>query len=112
MKKENIQFENSAGEKLAGILDLPTSTPRAYALFAHCFTCSKNIRAATIISRALIEAGFAVLRFDFTGLGQSERTAFLLPWQSPQSALQPTRLMWRICSLTSGKSWRRQAAPR
>jgi putative redox protein len=72
MKKENIQFENSAGEKLAGILDLPTSTPRAYALFAHCFTCSKNIRAATIISRALIEAGFAVLRFDFTGLGQSE----------------------------------------
>ncbi len=72
MRKENIQFKNSAGENLAGVLDLPTAKPRAYALFAHCFTCSKNIRAATTISRALTEAGFAVLRFDFTGLGQSE----------------------------------------
>ena len=51
---------------------MPTTEPRAYALFAHCFTCSKNIKAATTISRSLTEAGFAVLRFDFTGLGQSE----------------------------------------
>jgi len=72
MQKKNVTFENSAGEKLAGILDLPLAKPRAYALFAHCFTCSKNLRAATNISRALTDAGFAVLRFDFTGLGQSE----------------------------------------
>lgn len=72
MQKKNLTFENSAGEKLAGILDLPVMRPHAYALFAHCFTCSKNLRAATNISQALTDAGFAVLRFDFTGLGQSE----------------------------------------
>lgn len=72
MQSKNVSFENSAGEKLAGILDLPVATPRAYAVFAHCFTCSKNLRAASNISRALTHAGFAVLRFDFTGLGQSE----------------------------------------
>ena len=72
MQSKNVDFENDAGDKLAGILDLPLTTPRAYALFAHCFTCSKNLRAATNISRALTGAGYAVLRFDFTGLGQSE----------------------------------------
>jgi putative redox protein len=72
MRKQSVKFQNSAGEQLAGILDLPLASPRAFALFAHCFTCSKNLRAATNISRALTEAGFAVLRFDFTGLGQSE----------------------------------------
>jgi putative redox protein len=46
--------------------------PLAYALFAHCFTCSKNIKAIAHISRALTRAGLAVLRFDFTGLGESE----------------------------------------
>lgn len=72
MRKQKLSFENKAGEKLSGILDLPVGKPRAFALFAHCFTCSKNLRAATTISHALTEAGFAVLRFDFTGLGQSE----------------------------------------
>lgn len=72
MQKKNVTFENSASEKLAGVLDLPVSPPRAYALFAHCFTCSKNLKAATNISHALTDAGIAVLRFDFTGLGQSE----------------------------------------
>mgnify|MGYP001824937914 CR=1 FL=1 len=72
MKKLNVNFSNDAGEQLAGILDLPESAPRAYALFAHCFTCSKNLRASTNISQALTAAGYAVLRFDFTGLGQSE----------------------------------------
>ncbi|MGD2123908.1 MAG: alpha/beta hydrolase [Gemmatimonadota bacterium] len=46
--------------------------PRAYALFAHCFTCTKNLRAVVAISRALCEEGFSVMRFDFTGLGESE----------------------------------------
>jgi putative redox protein len=51
---------------------MPAATPRAFAIFAHCFTCSKNARAATHISRGLCDKGIAVLRFDFTGLGNSE----------------------------------------
>ncbi len=47
-------------------------TPRSFALFAHCFTCSKDLKAIHYISRALSDAGIAVFRFDFTGLGQSE----------------------------------------
>ncbi|OFW98695.1 MAG: hypothetical protein A3E78_12700 [Alphaproteobacteria bacterium RIFCSPHIGHO2_12_FULL_63_12] len=62
----------SAGATLAGALELPRGQPRAYALFAHCFSCSKDIRAAREIARSLRGAGFAVLRFDFTGLGASE----------------------------------------
>jgi len=72
MQSKKIRFPNTAGEMLSGILDLPIGRPRAFALFAHCFTCSKNLLAATHVSRALTGAGFAVLRFDFTGLGQSE----------------------------------------
>ncbi len=71
MQSIKVNFANSAGESLAGILDSPAGPPRAYALFAHCFTCSKNLKAATNISRAMTRAGIAVLRFDFTGLGQS-----------------------------------------
>lgn len=72
MPRKDVRFENDNGESLAGILDTPESTPAAYALFAHCFTCSKNLKAATHLTRALLDAGIAVLRFDFTGLGQSE----------------------------------------
>jgi putative redox protein len=72
MPNIKVQFPNAAGQMLAGILDLPAGAPRAYALFAHCFTCSKNLRAVNSISRAMTDAGLAVLRFDFTGLGQSE----------------------------------------
>lgn len=71
MQKESVTFVNDDGETLSGVLDLPLSRPRAYALFAHCFTCSKNLRGATNVSQALTDAGFAVLRFDFTGLGDS-----------------------------------------
>jgi putative redox protein len=56
---------------LAACLELPDGAPRGFALFAHCFTCSKVAAAATRISRALTDSGIAVLRFDFTGLGQS-----------------------------------------
>ena len=72
MQNLNVTFENQKGEILSGILDLPTEEPVAYALFAHCFTCSKNLRAASNIARALNDERIAVLRFDFTGLGQSE----------------------------------------
>jgi uncharacterized OsmC-like protein/alpha-beta hydrolase superfamily lysophospholipase len=68
-----VTFPGAAGYALAARLDLPSSiAPRAYILFAHCFTCSKDSRAASFISEALTDAGFAVLRFDFTGLGDSE----------------------------------------
>lgn len=72
MQSKRIGFDNGDGETLSGILDLPAGKPKAFALFAHCFTCSKNIRAAGHIARAMANAGIAVLRFDFTGLGQSE----------------------------------------
>ncbi|MGI9235368.1 MAG: bifunctional alpha/beta hydrolase/OsmC family protein [Woeseiaceae bacterium] len=72
MPSKNISFENESRDALSAILDVPTTPPVAYALFAHCFTCSKNLKAATNIARALNGAGIAVLRFDFTGLGQSE----------------------------------------
>lgn len=70
--REKLTFTNRRGEKLAALLERPQAGVRAYALFAHCFTCSKNIGTATRISRALASRGFAVLRFDFTGLGNSE----------------------------------------
>ena len=66
---EKITFANAAGELLAARLDRPAGAPRAFALFAHCFTCSKDVFAASRISQGLAERGFAVLRFDFTGLG-------------------------------------------
>lgn len=72
MRHEKIVFNNQEGLQLAGRLELPTGPPRAFAIFAHCFTCSKNSVAATRISRKLTDDGFAVLRFDFTGLGSSE----------------------------------------
>ncbi len=72
MHTKRISFENASGHKLAALLDLPVDdAPIAYALFAHCFTCSKNYKAVAHISRALASEGVAVLRFDFPGLGES-----------------------------------------
>jgi uncharacterized OsmC-like protein/alpha/beta superfamily hydrolase len=68
---ERITFPGSQGAELAARLDLPAGPPRAFALFAHCFTCSKDIAAASRIANALTDVGFGVLRFDFTGLGLS-----------------------------------------
>lgn len=67
-----IEFQNAAGVKLAGRLELPEQPPTSYALFAHCFTCGKDIAAASRITRALARRGQGVLRFDFTGLGGSD----------------------------------------
>ncbi|KZL20996.1 Alpha/beta hydrolase family protein [Pseudovibrio axinellae] len=66
-----LEFEGSQGAQLAARLDNPEGTPTAYALFAHCFTCSKDLSAARRIAAALTKNGIAVLRFDFTGLGNS-----------------------------------------
>lgn len=72
MLHRHVTFENAEGHELAGILDLPDAGARAFALFAHCFTGSKNLKATTHVSRALCASGIGVLRFDFTGLGESE----------------------------------------
>ena len=67
-----FDFQNCNGEVLSGRLEMPNEEPMAFALFAHCFTCSKDIIAPNIISKVLTESGIAVLRFDFTGLGNSQ----------------------------------------
>lgn len=73
MKSYNVKFPNAAGEQLSGRIDLPEDeTPRAWALFAHCFTCGKNLKSSGQIAHALTQEKIAVLRFDFTGLGDSE----------------------------------------
>src|SRR5206468_3490458 len=72
MKTERTEFAGSDGQRLAARLDAPDGPARAHALFAHCFTCGKDIFAASRIAQALTEHGIAVLRFDFTGLGASE----------------------------------------
>jgi uncharacterized OsmC-like protein/alpha/beta superfamily hydrolase len=71
IESRKIEFPGAAGGKLAARLDLPPN-PRAFALFAHCFTCGKDIFAASQIAKALTARGMAVLRFDFTGIGASE----------------------------------------
>ena len=72
MPSERFDFLNAQGLRLAGLLDNPAGEARAYALFAHCFTCGKDVHAAKRIAEALTGLGIAVLRFDFTGLGSSE----------------------------------------
>ena len=73
MNLQKITFQNNEGETLSGRLEMPADRhPHNFAIFAHCFTCTKNLLAVKNISRALTANGFAVLRFDFTGLGESE----------------------------------------
>ncbi len=71
MPSTPLHFPAAPGHELAARLELPAGEPRAYALFAHCFTCSKDSKAAAYIGQALAARGIAVLRFDFTGLGMS-----------------------------------------
>lgn len=73
MKSVKLKFTNAEGHELSGRLELPVDQRAyTYALFAHCFTCNKNLTAVRNISRALTQSGIGVLRFDFTGLGESE----------------------------------------
>ena len=74
MARVKFEFPNKDGQVLAGLLETPDAGQPTlrYALFAHCFTCGKDIAAASRISRALANRGIAVLRFDFTGLGNSD----------------------------------------
>ena len=72
MAHERFQFTGEGGHQLAAALDMPDGPVHAYALFAHCFTCGKDVLAAKRIAEGLTARGIAVLRFDFTGLGASE----------------------------------------
>lgn len=72
MRSEKITFLNKKGIELAARLDRPDEEPIAYALAAHCFTCSKDVLAMHYISQSLIAHGIGVMRFDFTGLGSSD----------------------------------------
>ena len=72
IKLQRLEFSGASGAKLAARLDVPDGPLRGYALFAHCFSCSKDLNAVRRISSGLAQRGFAVLRFDFTGLGSSE----------------------------------------
>lgn len=70
--RSKLEFPGTDGLKVAGLLETPDSNPHSFALFAHCFTCSKDVVSASRIARALVARGYAVLRFDFTGLGSSD----------------------------------------
>lgn len=72
MPTESLNITTSDGHQLAGALELPTGLVRGAAVFAHCFTCTKQSKAAKAVSQALAREGIASLRFDFTGLGASE----------------------------------------
>lgn len=73
MPRLKVEFDNHQKQALAGALELPEhGAPKAMAIFAHCFTCGKDVVAASRIARALAERGIGVLRFDFTGLGGSD----------------------------------------
>lgn len=73
MKSKKLEFPGSSGDSLSARIDLPEKgEPKACVLFAHCFTCSKNLKAVGNIARALTDRQFSVFRFDFTGLGESE----------------------------------------
>ncbi len=69
---ERVSFVGGTGFKLAGIIDIPTSSPKASVIFTHCFTCSKDLKAIVRVGRGLAELGYLVLRYDLTGLGNSE----------------------------------------
>ncbi len=71
-RSTRVFFPGHTGDLLAGIIDMPEQEPRDYLIFAHCFTCTKDIKAVVRISRLLAQHGFGVLRFDFTGLGESK----------------------------------------
>ena len=73
MNYKKVFFKNKEGNELSGYLELPLNKePHSFVLFAHCFTCNKNFFAVKNVARSLSEKGYGVLRFDFTGLGESE----------------------------------------
>jgi uncharacterized OsmC-like protein/alpha/beta superfamily hydrolase len=110
MSKIKFEFVNDKGHLLAGLLEIPPKpiVIARYALFAHCFTCGKDIAAASRISRALSAQGIAVLRFDFTGLGNSDgdfsNTNFSSNVQDLLSAAEALKQQYQAPQLLIGHS--------
>ncbi len=108
MKKSKIEFVGSDGNELSGLLEQPTGQTKAYALFAHCFTCGKDIASASRLARALVSKGYAVLRFDFTGLGGSDgdfaNTSFSSNVEDLVHAASYLRENWRAPNILIGHS--------
>jgi putative redox protein len=108
MPTERFDFANGAGHRLAGLIDSPAGEARAYALFAHCFTCGKDVHAAKRIAAGLTALGIAVLRFDFTGLGSSEgefaNTTFSSNVADLVAAADQLRLVKRAPAILIGHS--------
>src|SRR5262245_61432710 len=103
-----MTFPGGLGHELAARLDVPPTGVKAFALFAHCFTCSKDILAARHIASALTSLGVAVLRFDFTGLGSSEgefqNTSFASNVEDLVRAADHLRTRYRAPALVIGHS--------
>lgn len=74
LNRKKVRFKSSKGIELAGIVDYPSASPHGFVMLAHCFTCTKDLAAESRIAKALVVAGWAVLRLDFAGLGESEGT--------------------------------------
>jgi len=109
MISKKVTFKNEKGLTLAARLELPKNTkPRAFALFAHCFTCNKNLTAVRTIGKTLTQKNIAVLRFDFTGLGESEgdfeHTNFSSNIEDLYSASQFLETEYKAPSLLIGHS--------
>ena len=110
VERIKLEFPNTSGEKLAGLLEMPPPGIPAvrFAVFAHCFTCGKDIAAASRISRAMARRGIAVLRFDFTGLGNSDgdfaNTNFSSNVTDLLAAAQALEQQYRAPSLLIGHS--------
>src|SRR5215468_2744093 len=108
MPAERFDFRNASGQSLAAVLDRPAGEPRAYALFAHCFTCGKDVHAARRIAEALTALDIAVLRFDFTGLGSSEgefaNTTFSSNVGDLVAAAAALRRAWQAPAILIGHS--------
>lgn len=106
--RESLEFPNDQGQTLSAFLELPATGAKAYAIFAHCFTCGKSSRAATLISASLARQGIATLRFDFTGLGKSEGdfsdTSFLTNTQDLVAAAEYLKTHYQAPSLLIGHS--------
>lgn len=108
MSDKSFTFQNEEGRPLAGLLESPEGTPRGWAIFAHCFTCGKDSRAAVHVSRALSRAGIGVLRFDFAGTGigsaQGEAVSFASDVTDLKSAAKAMTAAGMTPSLLIGHS--------
>lgn len=106
---KRIEFPGASGENLVAKLDMPEGQPTAYALWAHCFSCSKDILAASRVAKGLTDEGIAVFRFDFTGLGSSDgdfaNTNFTSNIEDLVAAANYLREHYQAPQLLIGHSW-------